>query len=188
MATLGLTGVSRAKKIRTTHAGPLSQRPADLVNRTFSAPTPNRLWLADITYVWTVSGFCYAAFIVDAFSRAIVGWRVAANLRADLAFDALETAIWARGPDLPDLVDHSDRGVQGGFKAQPVGVLIRAALPRAVRITEVDPQSRDDVELSVLCHLGALVPGQRLAQLLGQGHDRCGDRVPDRLSAVSGQL
>ena len=112
MTALGLTGVNRAKSIRTTQPGPLSQRPADLVERVFAAAAPNRLWLADITYVWTVSGFCYAAFIVDAFSRRIVGWRVAANLRADLALDALEMAIWARGSDLAGLVHHSDRGVQ----------------------------------------------------------------------------
>ena len=112
MAALGLGGVTRARTIRTTHPAPLVQRPADLVNRTFSAPAPNRLWLADITYVWTVAGFCYAAFIVDAFSRAIVGWRVAATLRTDLALDALEMAIWARGADLAGLVHHSDRGVQ----------------------------------------------------------------------------
>jgi len=68
--------------------------------------------VADLTYVWTVSGFCYAAFIVDAFSRRIVGWRVAASLRAELALDALEMAIWARGDPLPGLVHHSDRGVQ----------------------------------------------------------------------------
>ena len=68
--------------------------------------------MADLTYVWTVSGFCYAAFIVDAFSRRIVGWRVAASLRAELALDALEMAIWARGDPLPGLVHHSDRGVQ----------------------------------------------------------------------------
>ncbi len=78
----------------------------------FSAPAPNRLWVADLTYVWTVSGFCYTAFIVDAFSRRIVGWRVAATLRAELALDALEMAIWARGDDLAGLVHHSDRGVQ----------------------------------------------------------------------------
>ena len=111
MAALGLGGVTRARTIRTTHPATLGQRPADLVNRTFSAPAPNRLWLADITYVWTVTGFCYAAFIVDAFSRAIVGWRVAATLRTDLALDALEMAIWARGADLAGLVHHSDRGV-----------------------------------------------------------------------------
>ncbi len=112
MAALGLTGVSRAKSIRTTHAGPLSQRPADLVERVFAAAAPNRLWVADLTYVWTVSGFCYAAFIVDAFSRRSVGGRVAASLRAELALDALEMAIWARGDPLPGLVHHSDRGVQ----------------------------------------------------------------------------
>jgi putative transposase len=112
MTALGLTGVNRAKSIRTTHPGPLSQRPADLVERVFAAAAPNRLWLADITYVWTVSGFCYTAFIVDAFSRRIVGWRVAASLRAELALDALEMAIWARGADLAGLVHHSDRGVQ----------------------------------------------------------------------------
>ena len=112
MAALGLTGVSRAKSIRTTQPGSLSQRPADLVERVFAAAAPNRLWLADITYVWTVSGFCYAAFIVDAFSRRIIGWRVAASLRAELALDALEMAIWARGDPLPGLVHHSDRGVQ----------------------------------------------------------------------------
>ena len=112
MTALGLTGVNRAKSIRTTHPGALSQRPADLVERVFAAAAPNRLWLADITYVWTVSGFCYTAFIVDAFSRRIVGWRVAASLRAELALDALEMAIWARGADLAGLVHHSDRGVQ----------------------------------------------------------------------------
>ena len=78
----------------------------------FSAPAPNRLWLADLTYVWTRSGFCYAAFVVDAFSRAIVGWRVSASLRTDLALDALEMALHARGSDLAGLVHHSDRGGQ----------------------------------------------------------------------------
>ena len=112
MTALGLAGVVRGKTIRTTHPAPLSQRPADLVERVFSAAAPNRLWLADLTYVWTVRGFCYTAFIVDAYSRRIVGWRVASTLRTDLALDALEMAIWARGSSLPGLVHHSDRGVQ----------------------------------------------------------------------------
>jgi putative transposase len=68
--------------------------------------------VADLTYVWTIAGFCYTAFIVDAFSRRIVGWRTAASLRTDLALDALEMAIFARGTDLSGLVHHSDRGVQ----------------------------------------------------------------------------
>lgn len=112
MRAVDLHGATRTKRIRTTRPAPVGQRPADLVNRTFAAPAPNRLWLADLTYVWTRTGFVYTAFIVDAFSRAIVGWRVAASLHAELALDALEMAIWARGPGLTGLVHHSDRGVQ----------------------------------------------------------------------------
>ncbi len=112
MRGLGLVGASRTKRTRTTRPAAVGQRPADLVERTFSAAAPNRLWVADLTYVWTRSGFVYTAFIVDAFSRAIVGWRVLASLRAELALDALEMAIWARGSELPGLVHHSDRGVQ----------------------------------------------------------------------------
>ena len=112
MRGLGLAGVTRTKRIRTTQPAPLSQRPADLVERVFSAPAPNRLWVADLTYVWTRTGFVYTAFVVDAFSRAIVGWRVMVSLRAELALDALEMALFARGPDLAGLVHHSDRGSQ----------------------------------------------------------------------------
>ena len=112
MQLVGLQGATRAKGVRTTRPAPVGERPADLVKRTFAAPAPDRLWVADLTYVWTVRGFCYAAFIVDVFSRAIVGWRVATTLRTDLALDALEMAVWARGPGLSDLVHHSDRGVQ----------------------------------------------------------------------------
>jgi putative transposase len=113
MRTLGLVGATRTKRIRTTKPGPVSQRPADLVERVFAAPAPNRLWVADLTYVWTRAGFVYTAFIVDVFSRAIVGWRVLASLRAELALDALEMAIWKRREaTLGGLVHHSDRGVQ----------------------------------------------------------------------------
>ncbi len=117
MRGLGLAGAVRGKARRTTIPSELSPRPADLVERVFAAPAPNRLWLADITYVSTWSGFCYTAFVIDAFSRAIVGWRVSSSLRAELALDALEMAIWSRRPDdLAGLVHHSDRGVQGGFR------------------------------------------------------------------------
>jgi putative transposase len=116
MADLGLRGVRRGKFKRTTITDAAGSRPADLVERRFTAAAPNRLWLADITYVSTWSGFCYAAFVTDAFSRTIVGWRVSKTLRADLALDALEQAIWARcsghDGDLSQLVHHSDRGVQ----------------------------------------------------------------------------
>jgi putative transposase len=113
MRRLGLAGAVRGKVKHTTVASELSPRPADLVERVFSAPAPNRLWLADITYVSTWSGFCYTAFVIDAFSRRIVGWRVSSSLRAELALDALEMAIWSRrSADLAGLVHHSDRGVQ----------------------------------------------------------------------------
>jgi putative transposase len=104
MGTLGPVGAPRTRRVRTTLPAPVAQRPADLVERVFSAPAPNRLWVADLTYVWTSSGFVYSAFIVDAFTRAIVGWRVSANLRTDLALDALEMALHARGAALPGLV------------------------------------------------------------------------------------
>jgi putative transposase len=105
--------VRRGKAKRTTIPGDLSARPADLVDRQFFANAPNRLWLADITYVWTWAGFCYTSFITDAFARRIVGWRVSKSLRTDLALDALEMAICTRnGEDLTQLVHHSDRGVQ----------------------------------------------------------------------------
>jgi putative transposase len=113
MRALGIAGMVRGKPKRTTVPAPAGERPADLVRRDFSAPAPNRLWVADVTYVSTWSGFCYTAFVTDVFSRRIVGWRVAASLRADLALDALEMGIWARGDeDLGALVHHSDRGVQ----------------------------------------------------------------------------
>jgi len=113
MEALGLTGVTRTKRVRTTKPAPASERPADLVDRDFTAQAPDRLWVADLTYVWTRAGFCYAAFVIDAFSRRIVGWRVSSSLRTDLALDALEMAIWSRGDRaLTGLVHHSDRGVQ----------------------------------------------------------------------------
>jgi len=109
----GLAGAVRGKTRRTTVPSELSPRPADLVERVFSAPAPNRLWVADLTYVSTWSGFCYTAFVIDAFSRRIVGWRVSSSLRTELALDALEMAIWSRrSADLGGLVHHSDRGVQ----------------------------------------------------------------------------
>ncbi len=113
MRNLGLAGAVRGKRLHTTRPADVGERPADLVGRAFSAPAPNRLWVADLTYVSTWSGFAYAAFIIDAFSRSIVGWRVSRSLRADLALDALEMAIWIRdSQSLDGLVHHSDRGVQ----------------------------------------------------------------------------
>ena len=117
MRELGLRGVVRGKTPRTTVAADGTDRPADLVDRHFVAAAPNRLWVADLTYVKTHSGWVYLAFIVDVFSRYVVGWPVSRSLRSDLALDALEMAIWGRrGEQLQGLVHHSDRGVQPGFK------------------------------------------------------------------------
>ena len=115
MRDLGLRGVVRGKPKFTTIPGDAADRPRDLVDRKFTASAPNRLWVADLTYVRTWSGFVYVAFITDVYSRMIVGWQASRSLRSDLALDALEQAIWARsqrGQKLTDLVHHSDRGVQ----------------------------------------------------------------------------
>ena len=111
MRQMGLQGVVRGKKARTTIADEAAARPADLVDRDFTAAHPNQLWVADLTYVATWAGFVYVALVIDVFSRMIVGWRVSRSLCSDLALDALEQALWAR-PEISELIHHSDRGVQ----------------------------------------------------------------------------
>lgn len=111
----GLRGVLRDKSPRTTRPGPETDRPGDLVEREFTAAAPDRLWVADITYIRTFAGWVYAAFVLDVFSRRIVGWQLSTSLHTDLALDALEMGLWARareGRDLSELIHHSDRGVQ----------------------------------------------------------------------------
>jgi len=113
MRELDLEGVVRGKRTPITTMAIEVNRPDDLVERNFSAVAPNALWVADLTYVNAWSGFVYVAFVIDVFSRFIVGWRASRSLRADLALDALEMAIWKRRrQDLTGLVHHSDRGVQ----------------------------------------------------------------------------
>lgn len=114
MKELGIAGASaQRKKPRTTVPAAVGERPADLLERDFTAPAPNRRWVADITYVDTACGFVYTSFVTDLFSRKIVGWQVADHLRAGLALDALEMAIFARKDQIGgELVHHSDRGVQ----------------------------------------------------------------------------
>ena len=111
MRKLGLSGAVRGKPVRTTVPDDIAARPPDLVERDCRAPVPNRLWVAGLTYVRTWSGFAYVSFIVDAFSRYIVGWHASRSLRSDLALAAFEQALWARDPG-DGLVHHSDRGVQ----------------------------------------------------------------------------
>jgi transposase InsO family protein len=111
MKIAGVTGVKRAAKTFTTHSDPAGSRPKDLVNRRFIADAPRRLWVADITYVATWSGFAYVAFVTDVYSRRIVGWNVAATLKADvLPLQALNMAAWDAGGPLDGLTHHSDHG------------------------------------------------------------------------------
>lgn len=111
MREMGLQGVVRGQKKRTTIPSDHDQRPLDLVQRHFRADRPNQLWVADFTYVATWSGFVYTAFVIDVYSRMIVGWRVSSAMTADLTLDALEQALWARKVKGP-LIHHSDKGSQ----------------------------------------------------------------------------
>jgi putative transposase len=113
MSDLGLQGVIRGKPIRTTVQDKAVPCPLDHVNRVFHAPAPNRLWLSDFTYVSTWSGFVYVAFVIDAYARRIVGWRVSRTAHASFVLDALEQALYERQPvHRGGLVHHSDRGSQ----------------------------------------------------------------------------
>ena len=115
MRDMGLQGCRRGRIwVRTTVGDDRLDRPADLVDRQFRAPAPNMLWVADLTYVKTHTGWVYVAFILDVYSRMVVGWQASRSLRADLAIDALEMAVHNRGrtEDLGGLIHHSDRGVQ----------------------------------------------------------------------------
>ena len=114
MRAMDLRGVVRGRRYKvTTTPGEKSERPADLVQRRFTATRPNQLWVSDLTYVATRGGFVYVAFVIDVFARQIVGWRVSTSLRTDLALDALEQALYERHAALDGpLVHHSDRGSQ----------------------------------------------------------------------------
>ena len=111
MCAAGLAGVCRRRTARTTHREDGGAVSADLVHRSFAASAPNRLWVADITYLPTWQGFLYLAVVLDVFSRRVVGWAMADHLRTELVLDALEMALWNRRP-APGLVHHSDHGCQ----------------------------------------------------------------------------
>jgi putative transposase len=115
MRAAGLRGITRAKGPRTTIPGTGPDTRPDLVDRDFTATAPDQLWVADITYCRTFAGWVYAAFVIDVFSRRVVGWQLSKSLRTDLALDALEMGIWTRqraGHDVTGLTHHSDKGVQ----------------------------------------------------------------------------
>jgi putative transposase len=110
MKEAGLQGVSRRRGVRTTVRGPESRPAPDLVERDFSAPGPDRLWVADITYIATWAGFLYLSVVLDAWSRKVVGWAMATHLRTQLVLDALDMALWQRRPR--EVIHHSDQGTQ----------------------------------------------------------------------------
>ncbi|WP_324650008.1 IS3 family transposase [Georgenia sp. H159] len=112
MRAEGISGVVRTARVRTTRPDLAAARHPDLVDRDFTASAPNQLWVTDLTYVPTWAGIAYVCFIIDAFSRAIVGWRVASNMRTQMVLDAIEMARWSRGAKLPGLRCHSDAGSQ----------------------------------------------------------------------------
>lgn len=113
MRAMGLAGVRRGKKTVTTISNPKAQCPLDKVNREFGVSRPNALWVVDFTYVHTWAGSAYVAFVIDAYARRIVGWKVSTSATAAFVLDALEQAIHARRPGPEDgLIHHSDKGVQ----------------------------------------------------------------------------
>ncbi len=114
MRNAGLRGVCRRKRTRTTQRSQSGRTAADLVDRQFTATKPNQLWVADITYIPTWTGFLYLAVVMDVWSRRIVGWAMATYLRTELVLTALEMAIEQRRPT--DVIHHSDQGTQTGLK------------------------------------------------------------------------
>ncbi len=112
MRAEGIAGAVRTKRVRTTRPDPAAARHPDLVKRDFTATAPNQLWVTDLTYVPTFAGVAYACFIIDAFSRMIVGWRVAGHMRTEMVLDAIEMARWSRGTRLEGLRCLSDAGSQ----------------------------------------------------------------------------
>ena len=177
MRELGLRGVMRGKPRRTTVGDPTAQRPRDLVERRLGAPAPNRLWVADLTYVRTWSGFVYVAFVTDAYSRRIVGWQASRSLRSDLALHALEQALWERnraGHSVAGVVHHSDRGGQGGFKWSSQHLDVEVCDGQAAGVVgDADGETGDEVAGASAdssgCGAGVLGEDRRGAHERGRG-------------------
>src|SRR5690606_34516704 len=120
MRALGLSGVLRAKGLRTTIPAKDGRRAGDLLDRDFTAAAPNRTWVMDFTYVRTWAGFVFVAFVVDVFAQRVVAWHVGASMRTELVMVPLRMALWQRDREghpatAGDLIAHSDAGSQGGF-------------------------------------------------------------------------
>ena len=130
MRSQGLRGVKRSKRVFTTKSDPAGKRPTDLVQRRFRADAPRRLWVVDVTYVRTWQGFAYVAFVTDVFSRRIVGWNVAATLKADiLPLQALDMAAFDAGGDLTGLTHHSDHGSNSSALVYTDRIMELGAIP-----------------------------------------------------------
>jgi len=128
MRSLGVEGVKRSKRVKTTKSDPTATRHPDLVKRVFWSSAPNQLWVTDLTFVPTWAGVAYVCFIIDAYSRMIVGWRVASHMRTETVLDAIEMARWSRGKHLPGLRCHSDAGsqftsIRYGERLQEIGAV-----------------------------------------------------------------
>ena len=172
MRELGIEGVSRRRKrVFTTIADPDAVRAPDLVNRVFTAAEPNRLWVTDLTYVPTRSGMAYVCFIVDAFSRRIVGWRVASNMKTDMVLDALEMARLSRGARwLVGLVTHGDAGSHSPACGSPSASMRSARGPRSA------PSRTATTTLSLRPRTGSARPSVSA----GRTRRRCRRRRPAR--------
>ncbi|WP_237682919.1 IS3 family transposase [Mycolicibacterium agri] len=133
MRAVGIQGVRRGKRVRTTKPDPAAARHPDLVKRKFTATAPNQLWVTDLTFVPTWAGVAYVCFIVDAYSRMIVGWRVASHMRTTMVLDAIEMARWSRGNQLPDLVCHPMPDRSSRLSATVSGSLRSARCPQLAR-------------------------------------------------------
>jgi len=178
MRQAGLEGVRRGRRRRTTICDEQASRPADLVERDFSADAPNRLWVADFTYVMTWSGVVYVAFVIDAFSRRIVGWKADTTMKTSLVLDTLEMALWSRQragiPLAEDLIHHNDAGSQGGFTRSSQHLDVRSCDEQAGWVDDdVDGASGDEVAgasaLSTRDRAAVLAPDRRGSEQRGRG-------------------
>ena len=145
MRQAGLRGCLRGRRRRTTLRARDTVPAPDLVGRKFAAAAPDRLWLADITYVKTDEGFLHLAFVLDAYSRRVVGWAMAEHLRTELVIDALEMALWRRKPGA-GLIHHTDRGSQPGFKGSSQHGLVEMSIGdrSGLRLESSSPESCGD--------------------------------------------
>lgn len=188
MHKLGLRGCLRGHRKRTTRRGKHAMPASDLVGRDFTASAPDKLWTADITYVATEEGFLYLAFVLDAYSRRLVGWSMESQLRTELVVDALGMAIWRRDP-APGLIHHSDQGVQYtslsfGKRLEEVGIVpsmgrVGSALDNAISesfvatlkaelgLNSQKPPSRVAAKTAIFEYLESFYNRRRLHSSLG---------------------